>query len=168
MTNDLNKCIENCLFDKSDFSDTLFNDIRFMGDIPPSEESINFFNPIENSEKFDSAPKIIPTIIGNRPLDQNQFLPRQPTRFTVPRNKNIVKALSLPVIWSANHRSIWPRLQNTIDELIELDAHVGFHCEVWENKGNVNHQSQLERVYEVRGVSYISNSMKWLADFMKY
>ena len=48
--------------------------------------------------------------------------------------------------------------QNTLDELVELEAHVGFHCEVWENRENKEHAIEIQRAYELRGVQYISTA----------
>ena len=99
----------------------------------------------------------IPILVGNRP--PNKFNCSQRilnNNVTIRRDNKVVKALSLPTVWSANHRSIWPRLANTIDELIELEAHVAFHCEHWQNSDNKNKQYQLKKAYELKGVSYIS------------
>ena len=44
------------------------------------------------------------------------------------------------------------------EELVELEAHVGFHCEVWENRENKEHAIEIQRAYELRGVQYISTA----------
>ena len=98
----------------------------------------------------------ISTVIGNRPENNKRVERPSSTRVLVNRDKKSIKASSLPNIWSANHRSLWPRLNNTVDELLELDAHIGFHCEIWENKANDNQQYQLEKAYELKGVKFIS------------
>ena len=72
------------------------------------------------------------------------------------KSERLKKAELLPNLWCANHRSLWPRLNNTIDELLELDAHVGFHTEIWEMKGDTRQRSLIEKVYELKGVSYFS------------
>ena len=72
------------------------------------------------------------------------------------KSERMKKSSTLPNIWGANHRSLWPRLNNTIDELLELEAHVGFHTEVWEVKGDKHQRSLMEKVYELKGVSYLS------------
>ena len=56
-------------------------------------------------------------------------------------SERVKKASCLPNLWGANHRSLWPRINDTIDELIELDAHIGFHTEVWEVKGDSRQQN---------------------------
>ena len=98
----------------------------------------------------------IETIIGNRP-DKCNTVERPPSsNLLIRRDNKSVVASSLPNIWSANHRSLWPRFKNTLDELLELNAHIGFHCEVWEDKQNKNQQYQLEKAYELKGVKFIS------------
>ena len=67
------------------------------------------------------------------------------------------KASSLPNIWGTNHRSLWPRLNNTLDELLELNAHVGFHTEIWEIRGDIQQRSRIDKAYELKGVSYFSS-----------
>ena len=76
----------------------------------------------------------IPIITGNRPTQPEPGARPPSSRITIRRNNKAVTALSLPNLWGANHRSLWPRLENMLDELVELQAHVGFHCEVWETR----------------------------------
>ena len=100
----------------------------------------------------------IPILTGNRSTPPQPEERSPSARITLKRNNKAVAALSLPNLWGANHRSLWPRLENTLDELVELQAHVGFHCEVWENKENKKHAIEIEKAYELRGVEYISTA----------
>ena len=100
----------------------------------------------------------IPVLTGNRPSVVVNQTRLPPVCRTVRRSNKAVTALSFPNIWSANHRSLWPKLENTLDELVELQAHVGFHCEVWENKENKKHALEIKKAYELRGVLYISTA----------
>ena len=114
--------------------------------------------PVVNVREKQLEGVSIPIITGNRvpPPDPEPRLP--PSRKTVKRNQKAVTALSLPNLWGANHRSLWPRLENTLDELVELEAHLGFHCEVWESKENKVHALEIQKAYELQGVQYISTA----------
>ena len=100
----------------------------------------------------------IPIVTSHRPTSSVSECRPPPSRIIIKRNNKAVTAISLPNLWGANHRSLWPRLENTLDELVELQAHVGFHCEVWENKENKKHAIEIEKAYELRGVEYISTA----------
>ena len=135
--------------DNLGISDDL-NNISSTGTIPmttpnDSSYSIPTYSEHNHLKEHDQVePPVqeqqhIPVFTGNRPivLEIEDRLPSACR--TVRRNNKAVTALSLPNIWGANHRSLWPKLENTLDELVELQAHVGFHCEVWENKENKKH-----------------------------
>ena len=121
------------------------------------ETNIVETEPVDNeSENLES--RGLPIIIGNRPPNPSPEPRPPPSVKTIKRSNKALKALSLPNLWGANHRSLWPRLENTLDELVELEAHVGFHCEVWENKENEIHALEIQKSYEIRGVQYISTA----------
>ena len=114
--------------------------------------------PLVQPEPCQPETNHIPIVTGNRPKPTEPEKRPHSARITLRRNNKAVTALSLPNLWGANHRSLWPRLENTLDELVELQAHVGFHCEVWENKENKKHAIEIEKAYELRGVMYISTA----------
>ena len=66
-----------------------------------ANKTVEYPNTLENFP--------IPIITGNRapPLELEPRL--APIRKTVKRNQKAVTALSLPNLWAANHRSLWPR-----------------------------------------------------------
>ena len=43
-----------------------------------------------------------------------------------------------------NHRSIFPKFKNLVDEIMENDMHLGLHSEVWEDKENKIHSNLTE------------------------
>ena len=55
-----------------------------------------------------------------------------------------------------NHRSIFPKFNNLVDEILENNMHLGLHCEIWENKENVKHANKIEEALEIHGIQYIS------------
>ena len=55
-----------------------------------------------------------------------------------------------------NHRSIFPKLNNLADELIEHEMHLGLHSETWENMDKNSHANAIEELLEIQGINYIS------------
>ena len=55
-----------------------------------------------------------------------------------------------------NHRSIFPKFNNLVDELLENDMHLGPHSEIWEDKEKAAHANTIEEALEVHGIQYIS------------
>ena len=55
-----------------------------------------------------------------------------------------------------NHRSIFPKFNNLIDEILENNMQLGLHSEVWENLENPNHANLIEKALEIHGIQYIS------------
>ena len=55
-----------------------------------------------------------------------------------------------------NHRSIFPKFNNLVDEIIENEMHLGLHCEIWESKENKAHANKIEEALEIHGIKYIS------------
>ena len=106
----------------------------------------------------DSIPRPIPVLIGQAPPypPQQNSNRRSPCRTTIRRNNRAVTALSLPNVMVTNHRSIFPKFNNLVDEILELDMHLGLHCEIWENKENIAHANKIEEALEIHGIQYIS------------
>ena len=55
-----------------------------------------------------------------------------------------------------NHRSIFPKFNNLVDELLENEMHLGLHSEIWEDKEKVAHANTIEEALEIHGIQYIS------------
>ena len=64
--------------------------------------------------------------------------------------------MSLPNIMVTNHRSVFPKFHNLVDEILENEMHLGLHCEIWENKENTAHANLIEEALEIHGIQYIS------------
>ena len=67
------------------------------------------------------------------------------------------KAQSLPKIMVTNHRSVFPKFNHLVDELLECEVHVGIHSEIWEDKEKIEHKHKIEEALELHGIMYISN-----------
>ena len=80
-------------------------------------------------------------------------------RTTIRPDNRAVTALSLPNIMVTNHRSIFPKFNNLVDEILENDMHLGLHCEIWENKENTSHANKIEEALGIHVYfQYISTS----------
>ena len=64
----------------------------------------------------------------------------------------------MPHIMVTNHRSIFPKFNHLVDEILENEMHLGLHCEIWENKENIAHANKIEEALEIHGIQYISTS----------
>ena len=87
------------------------------------------------------------------------LVPPQPNKQRKPhylsKKKNIANLL--PNIMVGNHRSIFPKFYNLIDEIVECEAHLGLHSEIWEDKENDDHKVKVEEALELHGILYVSN-----------
>ena len=70
--------------------------------------------------------------------------------------KNDCDALDLPAFTVYNMRSIWSKLNNLAEDIIDRSVDISFLSEVWEKKENTKHQSKIEELLELKGISYIS------------
>ena len=141
-----------------------------LGDLPDLES----FLPVTTSPDHSNQPSNhsplpendpqtmaypIPVIVGNTPNPSYQSpspTMRPPCRTTVKRNNKAIVALTLPNIMVTNHRSLFPKFNNLIDELIENEMHLGLHSEIWEDGSNVAHKNKVEEALEIQGIKYIS------------
>ena len=75
----------------------------------------------------------------------------------IPLNNKTKTALSLPSIMVTNHRSIFPKFNSLVDELLECDVKVCLHSEIREDKEKNEHKEKIEEALELHGILYISN-----------
>ena len=66
-------------------------------------------------------------------------------------------ALNLPSIAAYNVRSLFPKLSNVIDELLEREINCSFFPEIWEKAENKLHQFEIEKMFEMHGLKYLSS-----------
>ena len=125
-----------------------------------SQTPVHVTPPAQNSPQpqAGNAAQAIPVVTGHAPVyPQQQYTNRRtPCRTTVKRSNRAATALSLPNVMVTNHRSIFPKFNNLIDEILELDMHLGLHCKIWEDKENVVHANKIEEALEIHGIQYIS------------
>ena len=118
---------------------------------PPSSDS--------EANDISHSPHAIRVVLNNNnPVYQQQVpgSPRPVVRSTIKRDNRAITALSLPNIMVTNHRSIFPKLEHLIDEIMENEMHLGLHSEIWEDKANNAHINAIEEAFEIKGLQYIS------------
>ena len=106
------------------------------------------------------SPHNIPVVVSDHPSLQQQQphrLPRIHQRQVIRRDNRAITALSLPNIMVTNHRSIFPKFNNLVDELLENKMDLGLHSETWENSNKAAHIDKIEEAFEILGIQYISS-----------
>ena len=81
----------------------------------------------------------------------------QPPNVTSKPDK-ITAALSLPTVATYNLRSLFPKIGNLSTDMLERHVDVGFLTEIWENSANLEHQLEIEKLLEMKGLKYISTA----------
>ena len=134
-------------FDHSNF-------FQFDGNISLSQTSESSWFT-QGSDSFSESSSI-PVIVSNR--ESPTILPRRPpcSNKRVRRDNKLLEALNLPVFTVYNMRSVWSKLNNLAEDIIERSADISFLSEVWEKKENLKHQSSIEEMLEMKGIAYIS------------
>ena len=170
-----------------DGNDTLLSDdlnSTNHDDLQESSQSVNLTDPLSCNEFYPQLSKSdlhdestvsntseisddhndnlskIPVIIGHRPPVRRPSFSGPHSRVTIRRDNRAFAALSLPSIFVTNHRSLFPKFRNFLDEMLEMNMQLGLHSEIWEKKQNVRHQSMIEELFEIHGIKYISNPRK--------
>ena len=112
----------------------------------------------ECSEPNDTpvGSSFIPVIISSRPSSKIYDAHRQCFNKRIIKDNKLIEALNLPAFTVYNMRSIWSKLDNLAEDIIERCVDISILSEVWEKKENVKHQSRIEELLEMKGISYIS------------
>ena len=71
---------------------------------------------------------------------------------------NIACALNLPCVATYNMRSVFPKISNLKDDILERNIDCAFLVEIWEKKENKLHQYEIEKMLEMNGLKYISTA----------
>ena len=70
----------------------------------------------------------------------------------------ISDAAYLPAIASYNMRSLFPKIGNVKNDLIERGISLGFFSEIWQKLENKSHKFEIESMLEGEGLKYISTA----------
>ena len=55
-------------------------------------------------------------------------------------------------------RSVFPKISNLKDDILERNIDCAFLVEIWEKKENKLHQYEIEKMLEMNGLKYISTA----------
>ena len=69
----------------------------------------------------------------------------RPARKTIYRDNRLAQCLNLPTISVANLRSLWLKVNNVRNDILEREIGVALWSEVWEKKGKKKHAFQVEK-----------------------
>ena len=99
----------------------------------------------------------IPAFWGNRP-EKSWAARLQATRKILRRDNRSIEALTLPKILNFNMRSLFSKIQNFSEDMLEREGDISFLTEVWQKEENKKHQQKIEEMFEMCGIRYISTS----------
>ena len=97
----------------------------------------------------------IPAFWGNRP-EKSWAARLQATRKILRRDNRSIEALTLPKILNFNMRSLFSKIQNFSEDMLEREGDISFLTEVWQKEENKKHQQKIEEMFEMCGIRYIS------------
>ena len=72
------------------------------------------------------------------------------------RDNRSIQALTLPRVMNFNMRSLFPKIRNFSEDMLERQGDISFLTEVWQKQENKKHQLKLEEMLEMSGIQYIS------------
>ena len=98
----------------------------------------------------------IPVFVSMRPPQAHFEERRDCFNRNIRKDNNLIEALNLPAFTVYNMRSLWSKINNLAEDLLERTVDISFLSEVWEKRENVKHQSYIEELLELKGSSYIS------------
>ena len=74
----------------------------------------------------------------------------------VRKDNKLIEALNMPIFTVYNMRSLWSKINNLAEDILERSVDISFLSEVWEKKEKLSHQASIEEMLEMKGISYIS------------
>ena len=149
---------------KSNYSDKHsidYNDINLSrhsdGDV--GEEDKEEEDDYEDNEEEEEiwAEGCIPVIITNR--DHSKYHGRdrlQSALHQIQTNERAALSLEFPTIAVTNFRSLGPRVHSVKDDILMRGIEVQICSETWEKESNKTLKSNIEELYEMHGLQYIS------------
>ena len=114
-----------------------------------SFQSINF--NISNIEQLDGNASFL---TNNKSLS----LSHKPKPRNKLRENRATVANYLPVVTVCNTRSLFPKIENFKNDLLEREVDVSLVCEVWEKAEDPVHKSQITKMLELEGLQYFSTA----------
>ena len=71
-------------------------------------------------------------------------------------NNRVAMSAEMPTIASTNTRSILPKIRNFTEDMIQRNITACFVSEIWQKENNVKFQKEVERMFELNGLQFIS------------
>ena len=72
------------------------------------------------------------------------------------RNKMAAVANHLPTVTVSNVRSLFPKIRNTITDMLERQIDVNLCCEIFEKADSKKQKNEIEKMFELDGLKYFS------------
>ena len=71
-------------------------------------------------------------------------------------SKSIRKSPEIPTVATYNLRSLFPKINNLKDDIVERGVDCAFLSEIWEHSENETHQYELDKLLQLHGLQYFS------------
>ena len=110
------------------------------------------------NSSMNNCTETIPQMDGNDSILSVNSVNSVPQQFEQRNLKKYVVALNLPTVASYNVQSLFPKIQSFKTDMLERAVSVAFVSEIWEQKENFEHLSEIETMLELDGLKYISTS----------
>ena len=101
-------------------------------------------------------PSSIPVFISSRTSSEAPKCKRQCFNKVIRKDNKLLEALNLPAFTVYNMRSLWSKINNLAEDIIDRSVDISILSEVWEKKENLKHQASIEEMLELKGIIYIS------------
>ena len=90
-------------------------------------------------------------------LDGNETLNSSIDLNDLPGIESYNTSLKLPIVATYNMRSLLPKINSLKRDLIEREIDIAFIQEIWENAENLCFQAEIEKMFQLNGLTYVSS-----------
>ena len=129
------------------------SDMNDCSNILQLDGNVSINNYVYTSS-YDSSP--IPVLISSRSSSAASSGIRTCMNKPVRKDNKLIEALNMPIFTVYNMRSLWSKINNLAEDILERSVDISFLSEVWEKKEKLSHQASIEEMLEMKGISYIS------------
>ena len=131
----------------------LDGNISIISDIQQVTGNSSIISDASNNDSLDELPKI-PVVISDRQnTNKNERLP--PVIFNISPTKE-----QFPTIATMNTRSLFPKINNVITDMAERQIDILILSEIWQKKGCLSQEAEIEKVCELKSVSLLTKARK--------
>ena len=82
--------------------------------------------------------------------------PRTKVLRRINTNNRVAISAEMPTIAATNTRSIFPKFRHFAEDIIQRQITACFVSEIWQKENNVKFQKEVERMFELNGLQFIS------------